>query len=202
MPFCTKRISAECRERNGIWPRSGFDRKKGGCGITSHCKECRHLMAREYKKRNRAAMTAYLRKWQQAHPGRTQELRRAHYLRNLKKARAYASAWKKKNPILHRSYQRLRYIAIGNGHHLNDIEWKEVLAAYGKKCLCCGTAKDITVDHIIPVSEDGSDTQDNVQPLCRSCNSSKKRKRTDYRPDKGKKFNRPVSKALVKKLEE
>ena len=52
---------------------------------------------------------------------------------------------------------------------------------HGKKCLCCGKTADITLDHIIPVDLGGKDEINNLQPLCRSCNSSKSNKIKDYR---------------------
>ena len=63
-------------------------------------------------------------------------------------------------------------------------EWLEVLNRYGR-CLRCGMAHpdvEITIDHIIPVSKGGMHTKDNVQPLCRNCNSWKQAKIIDFRP--------------------
>jgi hypothetical protein len=52
---------------------------------------------------------------------------------------------------------------------------------YGKKCLCCGSEKNISLDHIIPIKKGGKNTLDNLQPLCKSCNSKKGIKIIDYR---------------------
>lgn len=43
----------------------------------------------------------------------------------------------------------------------------------GYRCAQCGTAEDLTIDHIYPKSLGGADTEDNLQTLCRSCNSRK-----------------------------
>ena len=43
----------------------------------------------------------------------------------------------------------------------------------GYRCKQCGTNKHLTVDHINPISRGGSDDFDNLQTLCRSCNSRK-----------------------------
>jgi hypothetical protein len=42
-----------------------------------------------------------------------------------------------------------------------------------RRCLCCGSAENLTVDHVIPRSCGGADDESNYQPLCRSCNSIK-----------------------------
>lgn len=43
----------------------------------------------------------------------------------------------------------------------------------GFVCLHCGAIEDLTVDHILPWSLGGSDELDNLQTLCRPCNSRK-----------------------------
>ena len=40
-------------------------------------------------------------------------------------------------------------------------------------CKFCGTTEDLTLDHIVPFSKGGDSTPDNLQTLCRSCNSRK-----------------------------
>ena len=76
----------------------------------------------------------------------------------------------------------------GNRVYENPSLWKDlciqVYKTYGKKCLCCGTQENISVDHIKPFSrfKELALVFDNLQPLCKTCNSSKGNKRyTDYR---------------------
>jgi hypothetical protein len=40
-------------------------------------------------------------------------------------------------------------------------------------CVACASTEDLTLDHIYPWSLGGPDTEDNLQTLCRSCNSRK-----------------------------
>ncbi|RLC88792.1 MAG: hypothetical protein DRJ03_01700 [Chloroflexi bacterium] len=41
------------------------------------------------------------------------------------------------------------------------------------RCQYCGTWKNLTVDHIVPVSKGGSDDVNNLQTLCNECNARK-----------------------------
>jgi 5-methylcytosine-specific restriction endonuclease McrA len=67
-----------------------------------------------------------------------------------------------------------------------DYQWQKVRAEAIRLqpyCLFCGTDKDLTGDHIIPLKEGGTNVLDNVRVLCRSCNT---RRENDYR--KGKRY--------------
>ncbi len=43
----------------------------------------------------------------------------------------------------------------------------------GRRCKQCGGVDDLTLDHIVPVSRFGMTSEDNLQTLCRRCNSAK-----------------------------
>ncbi len=65
-----------------------------------------------------------------------------------------------------------------------DAEWQALKAFYDFKCLCCGKQEPeirLTRDHVIPLDKGGSDSIDNIQPLCARCNSKKNNKHIDYR---------------------
>jgi hypothetical protein len=44
------------------------------------------------------------------------------------------------------------------------------------RCKHCGTQKSLSIDHVHPESKGGPTTFENLQTLCRSCNSKKKAK--------------------------
>ena len=51
-----------------------------------------------------------------------------------------------------------------------------ILARGGHVCAACGRSLDadtMTVDHKIPVSEGGGEEDENLQPMCGSCNQAK-----------------------------
>ena len=98
--------------------------------------------------------------------------------------------WKKKNPermahLKARRYARER--GAEGGHTLE--EWEQLKKKHGFKCAVCGLKKPLTKDHIIPLSENGTDNIENIQPLCRNCNSKKWKKLEAQ--CKGQKSNKP-----------
>lgn len=75
---------------------------------------------------------------------------------------------------------RAKYFYDRNDKFAAD-EWETLCEAYNNRCLACGEVKPLTADHIIPLYKGGSNTIDNIQPLCFSCNSTKHTKCIDYR---------------------
>jgi uncharacterized protein YdaU (DUF1376 family) len=67
-------------------------------------------------------------------------------------------------------------------------EWLALVAVCGSRCARCSKHTDeleggvLCKDHIVPVYQGGSDGIDNIQPMCRNCNSSKGPDATDHRP--------------------
>jgi hypothetical protein len=54
-----------------------------------------------------------------------------------------------------------------------DLLRREIFERDGFACLACGATEDLTVDHVLPRSAGGGNGRDNLQTLCRSCNSRK-----------------------------
>ena len=54
---------------------------------------------------------------------------------------------------------------------------QELLNKFDNKCNYCGSNDNLQVDHIIPLSEDGSNDISNLQILCKTCNLKKGGKR-------------------------
>lgn len=50
---------------------------------------------------------------------------------------------------------------------------KRAMIAKVGKCLRCGSTKNLTIDHIVPRKQGGSNAQTNWQVLCRPCNQKK-----------------------------
>lgn len=73
--------------------------------------------------------------------------------------------------------ERQRACSFTSRQHIRD--W--VFEKYGKLCLACGTNKNIALDHVIPIIKEGKNVKENLQPLCKPCNSRKHDKIIDYR---------------------
>lgn len=52
---------------------------------------------------------------------------------------------------------------------------RAVLARDGHRCRVCGSSQNLTIDHIVPVFENGPGTVDNGQTLCVDCHKKKSR---------------------------
>lgn len=72
-----------------------------------------------------------------------------------------------------------------------DLEWSDLVEKCGRRCVRCGADGSLAKDHIVPVFMGGSDGIENVQPLCTSCNSSKRDETIDHRPEHARPARNP-----------
>lgn len=80
--------------------------------------------------------------------------------------------------MLHRRRQARETRLRNTPNTLTKEQWNEILALQDNRCNHCNkkfsTKMPPTLDHIIPLSRGGGLTMENVQALCKRCNSRKK----------------------------
>lgn len=96
----------------------------------------------------------------------------------------YHRRYCKNNPdtISHLKARRYAREKDAKGSHtLKD--WNKLKDSYGNVCAFCKSDEKLTKDHIIPLSKNGTDYIENIQPLCKSCNSKKHNKIIHQNPE-------------------
>jgi 5-methylcytosine-specific restriction endonuclease McrA len=119
----------------------------------------------------------------QNNPERYKEYRDRFYWNNWEKVQAKHKKWVAKNPEKNREYKANRRAKkLQAGGNFTAKEFKELCNSFHNVCLCCGSTDRLVADHVMPISRGGTNSIDNIQPLCFSCNAKKHAKFIDYRP--------------------
>ena len=113
---------------------------------------------KRYSIEHKAQRLAYLRQWREKNQDRIKELKRSWLRANPEKKRVQS----------HR--RRAHKLVVKND--LTHKQWQVILESYGSQCVYCGKAAT-EQEHIIPFSRGGENTQDNVVPACKKCNTAK-----------------------------
>lgn len=169
-------------------------------GYGGHCKECRRTYNRAYyartaddqcaKKRDEYHLTAdrqraYARQWAKNNPERKAERDRLRQQRLGETWKKYIREWRDRNRQRLSWYTTARRARKHNAPGSHTIaEWEALKAHHSYRCLACGKQEPeikLTEDHVIPLGPNGSDSIENVQPLCGPCNSKKHQRTIDYR---------------------
>ena len=78
--------------------------------------------------------------------------------------------WLERNNSIPRETERK---SSGRSRYISNSVRGEVWARDQGMCVLCGSQEDLQFDHVIPHSKGGSNTAENLQILCKSCNLSK-----------------------------
>lgn len=126
----------------------------------------------------------YAARWRAVRSAEIAIYRRRHYVAHAERLRSAYKRWQQANPDQTRMrvlLRRARRVAAEG--QFTQAEWADLCAKYGNQCLACGrNDRPLTVDHIVPLSQGGTNWITNVQPLCKPCNQMKFTKIIDYRP--------------------
>jgi 5-methylcytosine-specific restriction endonuclease McrA len=206
--FCVEAEMKRCNVCGELKLLSEFHKHKlmkDGCA--NDCKDCSRRRASEWRiknperasarkkswgERNKEWVAAKKREWERNNREKKNRRQRERRLADIDEARkkqtALRQAWRKKHPEKDAEYtHNRRFLVLGNGGNIAAQEWKALKEFYNHTCLCFGKQEPeikLTLDHVTPLILGGTNTIDNVQPLCQSCNSRKSRKIIDYRKEK------------------
>ncbi|MER6977659.1 HNH endonuclease [Streptomyces carpinensis] len=177
-PLPDRKTCPKCKE---VKPIADFTYSTGL--RTSRCKECLKETAREERAANPEAQAARDRRYRERNGDKARAAGRRHYQANKAYYAAKNAEWIRENPVANRA-RRARYRArklAAPGGGVSRIEWITLRDSYGCCIGCLRTDGPLEPDHVHPLSLGGRDHIDNIQPLCRSCNASKKNRCIDYR---------------------
>ena len=168
----------------GVYPRVTVmalchpKRKHRSLGLCNSCYNKFRMQLGDNRKKKSEGNKRWYKRNQEKVKARTS----ANYRKNKKKYKETMRAWRKAHPeanILKHAKRRARKMKTGG--EFTRKEWLSLCKKYDYRCLRCNKRKPLTADHVVPVSKGGTSNIDNIQPLCRECNSIKHTKSTDYR---------------------
>lgn len=143
-----------CTKCDTVKPATDFYRRPDSDGLMSSCISCY-----THKRNNQEATRKII------EPG-YREARNA--ASSTYKRRQYATIEGKQAEI-QRCFNRRKKM-IGT---YTPLQWIEDLEYFEYECAYCGCKTNLTVDHVLPVSKDGTNYIYNLIPACGHCNSSK-----------------------------
>jgi 5-methylcytosine-specific restriction endonuclease McrA len=171
LPFDGKR----CSHCHICKPLAEYSKNKGEPdGLHHRCKHCRA----EYNKTHKQQAGEYARRWRKAHPEQSRKLNTESRNRCKDTMRAYQLRWLRDHPDMKARQTARRRARKQNAEGSFTVqEWRTVKQAQDYRCKHCGRREPeikLTVDHIVPLAQGGSNYISNIQALCRQCNSGKR----------------------------
>jgi 5-methylcytosine-specific restriction endonuclease McrA len=170
-------------------------------GYDSICNECRNAASRDWRAKNKERVAELNREFYEANREQRLEYHRQYRQTHGEYFKEQIQKFRRENPDYNRAYMRRwarsnsdkiqakdharRAFKMGKHGSFTASEWKALKEQYNYTCLRCGRREPkikLTADHIVPISKGGAGTIDNIQPLCKPCNSAKHDDLIDYRP--------------------
>lgn len=191
----------KCKACGGVKPVSEFGvHYTNKDGLRTKCKICRREeyktyygshkeqtaeRSRQWHANNPEKVAQKQKKWISANREKVKALKRKYYHLDPRKHLDRLKAWVSGNRDKILQYrQKRRALKNASGGVITAREWQALKEFYDFTCLRCGRREPkikLTLDHVIPLKLGGSNTIENAQPLCGSCNCSKGAKVADYR---------------------
>lgn len=165
-------------------------KRLSGTGYRTPCKKCINAAnkirsaGKKYKHDPEKGL-ARRKRWEDKHPGWRTAYGKTYRkynreIMNRKQRKKYATDPIYKAYVMGYVHKR-RAHKLAGGSYTPD-EWLELLEFYKHRCLFPGCENtNLTPDHVVPLSKGGTNTIENIQPLCRHHNATKYIDIIDYR---------------------
>jgi hypothetical protein len=172
-------------------------------GLRHRCKECikndnqasNYARQKKWKAKNKEHIKRQTKEYKLKNKEEIKTKSKLYYLKNKEACYQRTAKWRKNNiekvrengnryyaenieryRDIKRKIQQKRIAQQNNLlASLTISEWKECKAFFFYKCAYCGCeVKTLHQEHVIPLSQSGNYTRDNIVPACGKCNSSKR----------------------------
>lgn len=161
-----KMKSGKCRQCNILACKIAYDANKEKYKLSSK------LWASENREKSRAIKS----RWSKSNPEKQMKAVASWNERNKDRCSENKKKWNKQNKDHKRilTTNRRRKMAGGT---ISKERIASLLVKQNGRCPCCKTGLEkFHVDHIMPIALGGTNTDDNIQLLCPSCNLKKNAK--------------------------
>ena len=149
-----------------------FTPYKFGDGRQKFCSQLHQY--RDWAKKHPDRIKQISQKSKRKHRQQNKEYNAKWYTNNKEKSRMRLLGWRRRNKAKAVQQVLKRYYKSKNSGGTHTLEeWEELKEKFNYRCAKCGETRKLTRDHIIPLSKDGRSDIQNIQPLCRPCNSRK-----------------------------
>lgn len=192
-----KYVKRTCSKCHGERPALMFHKGQ------SKCKFCRSKENKEYRITRKEKIKQYKKEYKEKFPERVKASQKKYrdkheddfkrYKRDFYLRHGYwadpgntkerSRKYRREHPeIVKACYLKYKEQKLRNGGKHTAKEWRKLVSYFEYKCVSCRLKpKKLEKDHVIPVSVGGSNSIENIQPLCRACNCKKRNNYIDYR---------------------
>lgn len=164
-------------------PTSEFN--KAGNYLQSSCRDCTRAYFKTYYHEHKERLRDSTKRWVSENKAKATLMWAEYYKAHRDNYRDYHDRWIEENPerfqAIERKRQYRRRASLEDAGVFNAETWEGLCASFSYLCVACYEPRPLTVDHIVPLSRGGTNHVDNLQPLCRSCNSRKGTNTMNYR---------------------
>jgi 5-methylcytosine-specific restriction endonuclease McrA len=134
-----------------------------------------------YYEKNREVILLKEKEYGLAHPkdgttkAKDREYAARYYLDHIDKKKGYNQTRRAEICIATQKRRALKKVNTPKDELLTLAQWNELKEQFDYSCAYCGRKPEkLTIDHVIPLSQGGAHSKDNIVPACGHCNSSKR----------------------------